>query len=345
MKAFYLFVLLLSGAVSGLLAQDKAPVVTALDLQTIPAGTRQHLWVQIITDAFGQPVCVPVIVAKGASPGPVVGITAAIHGDELNGIPIVQRLLEGLDPKGLKGTVVGIPGLNVPGIQRGERRFPDEEDLNRNFPGNPNGSNSEQYNHRIFSAIIRHVDYLFDLHTASFGRVNAFYVRADLRDSVIAKLAYLQPADIIVDNAGPTASSTGSGKTLREEAYLSGIPCITIECGDPHVYQEDMILRGVQGMRNALGALGMIPSGPGPDSKAVVCRKSYWLYTDAGGFLEVTVGLNQKIRKGELVGILRNPFGEILRRYYAPEDGIVIGKSTHPVNISGGRILHLGILK
>lgn len=333
------------GAIPLFAQGTKARMVDSLDLDAIPAGTVQRLWVHVFDNTFSQPVYVPVMVAKGGAPGPVVGLTAAIHGDELNGIPIIQRLMAGLDPEKLSGTVVGVPGLNVVSLQLEQRRFPDDEDLNRNFPGSPNGTNSEQYNYYIFNRIIRHFDYLFDLHTASFGRVNSLYVRADLKDSTTAQLAYVQDADIIVDNAGPSAGNTGAGHTLRTEAFLAGIPCITIEYGNPQVYQEDMISRGVRGMRNALCHLRMIPGVPEAVPEAAVCKKSYWVYVDAGGFLEVPVALNQRLRQGELIGILRNPFGDVIREYRAPEAGIVIGKSTNPINMNGGRILHLGILR
>jgi predicted deacylase len=345
MKKYTLALLLCYGAIPLLAQGTKTWMIDSLDINAIPAGTVQRLWVYVFDNALSQPVYVPVMVAKGGAPGPVVGLTAAIHGDELNGIPIIQRLINGLDPQKLSGTVVGVPGLNIVSLQLEQRRFPDDEDLNRNFPGSPDGTNSEQYNYSVFNRIIRHFDYLFDLHTASFGRVNSLYVRADLKDSISARLAYVQDADIIVDNAGPSAANTGAGRTLRAEAFLAGIPCITIEYGNPQVYQEDMISRGVRGIRNALCELRILPGVPEAIPEAVVCKKSYWIYVDAGGFLEVPVALNQRLHTGDLIGILRNPFGDIIREYYAPEAGIVIGKSTNPININGGRILHLGILR
>ncbi|MCB9080988.1 MAG: succinylglutamate desuccinylase/aspartoacylase family protein [Lewinellaceae bacterium] len=319
--------------------------VETLDLAAIPPGTTQRLWVHVFDNAFTQPIYVPVIVAKGNTAGPVVGLTAAIHGDELNGIPIIQQLFADLDPQKIRGTVVGVPGLNAVSLQREQRRFPDDEDLNRNFPGAADGTNSEQYNHLIFDKIIRHFNYLFDLHTASFGRINTLYVRADLKDSTLAQLAYLQDADIILNSAGPSAGNAGAGRTLRTEAYLAGIPCITIEFGNPQVYQADMIARGTRGMRNGLRHLGILPLPFEPVPQAVICKKSYWIYVDAGGLLEVPVDLNQQLNKGDVIGILRNPFGDVVKEYTAPEAGIVIGKSTNPVNINGGRIIHLGILR
>lgn len=319
--------------------------VETLDLDNIPAGTIQRLWVRVSENTLAQPIYVPVMVAKGSSPGPVLGLTAAIHGDELNGIPIIQKVFERVDPARMQGTLVGVPGLNAVSVQLDQRRFVDDEDLNRNFPGKPNGTNSEQYNYAIFQKIIRKFNYLVDLHTASFGRVNALYVRADLSQDTLGALAQLFDADILLDGKGASAGGAASGRTLREEAVLNGIPCITVEYGNPQVYQDDMVRRGQRSILNMMVHLKMVDLPMELPTPAVLCKKSYWIYVQAGGLLEVPVSIAQKIKKGDLIGIQRNPFGDIIQRYYAPEDGIVIGKSTNPSNSNGGRILHLGILK
>ena len=157
----------------------------------------------------------------------------------------------------------------------------------------------------------------------------------------------LQP-DIVVSNSGaPSAGSAGDGgRTLRAEATQRGIPSVTVELGNPQVYQPDMVARGMQGIRNMLPFLKMLPSDAEIEikhSNLFTCKKSYWLYTSKGGLLEVPVELGQRLRQGDLIGILRNPFGEVVEEYFAPDYGVVIGKSTNPVCPSGGRILHLGV--
>ena len=326
-------------------AQDEIPVIRELDLAAAPPGQISRYWVEIVDNGLGQAICVPVMVARGVQDGPVVGLTAAIHGNELNGIPIIQQVFAELDLQQLSGTVVGVPGLNAVSLNLDQRRFIDEEDLNRTFPGRPDGNRSEQYAYYVFERIIRHFEYLVDMHTASFGRVNSLYVRADMTDEHIAEMALLQGADIILNNKGiPSAGATGGSRTLRAEAILHGIHTITVEYGDPQVYQAEMITRGTRGIQQLLQGLGMQPGELEPTKPAVMCRKSYWLYTDRGGLLEVTAALNQKVVAGEVIAILRNPFGDVLVEYRAPEDGIIIGKSTNPVNMSGGRIVHLGIM-
>jgi predicted deacylase len=185
------------------------------------------------------------------------------------------------------------------------------------------------------------------MHTASFGRINSLYIRGELGDEKISKMAMLQDADIVLNNKGvPSAGDNiAATRTMRAEAMLKGIPTITVEYGNPQVYQEDMVNRGVVGVKNVMKWLEM-QSFTIPEIKpAVICKKSYWVYVDQGGLLEIPVELNQIIENGELIGVLKNPFGEVIKEYFAPEKGIVIGKSTNPVNIDGGRIIHLGILE
>lgn len=343
---FCVFTFCMMGHIST--AQEPS-MISKLDLEKLPASQGVfNFWVQTSYNGMAQPVLVPVIVVKGARPGPVLGITAGIHGNELNGIGVIHRLLEQINPAQLAGTIVAVPGLNVPGILDNDRRFPDGEDLNRVFPGSADGDESQQYVFHAFEKIIYCFDYLIDLHTASFGRINALYVRADLALDTLAQMAALQPADIILNSKGAPSfgADQSTALTLRAYAAQHGIPSLTIELGDPQVFQPDMIRRGAQGVHNALCYLNMLDQKPeAPEIKPVYCKKSYWMYTGKGGLLEVTVQPGQQVQKGELIARLRNPFGELLDTYTAPESGIVIGAGSNPVCPSGGRIIHLGILQ
>jgi len=126
---------------------------------------------------------------------------------------------------------------------------------------------------------------------------------------------------------------------------IMGIPTITVEYGNPQVFQPKMIERGKLGVTNIMSWLRMIPQKQSIVTAPIYCKKSYWIYLDQGGYLELTVALNQIVEAQELIAILRNPFGDIIKKYYAPEKGIVIGKTSNPINMSGGRIIHLGIIE
>lgn len=313
-------------------------VIHKLDIDALTPGLHRF-YMDLVANGIGQDIHVPVIVAKGPEPGPVVGVTAVVHGNELNGLKIIQQLFNKLEWANLRGTLLGVPVVNVPAILNMERRFNDNEDLNRIMPGREDGNMSEVYASRLITRIISSMDYLVDLHTASFGRINSYYIRANLRSKVQLKLAELQNADIILNNEGADG-------TLRSAASDLGIHAITLEVGDPNRFQKGMIRSGLEGIFNVLHHLNMLDGDPDEDVEpAVICSKSYWIYADRGGILEVFPDITDLLKKGEKIAVVRDVFGEVIKEYHCPQDGIVIGKSTHPVGQTGSRILHLGIIK
>lgn len=314
-------------------------VIDELDVDKAPEGAITRYWLKLVKDGMGVPIHIPIMVAKGPEKGKVVGLTAAVHGNELNGIPVIQRLFKEIDVTKLKGTVVGVPIVNVPAYLRKQRRFIDGTDLNHIMPGKPDGTVSQVYAWRIVNRIIKQFDYLLDLHTASNGRINSYYIRADMSDEVVRKMALLQNAQIIVHNPP-------SDGTLRGTADELDIPAITLEVGNPNLFQKGMIRDGLTGIYNLLGFLKMIDTEVEEQSdETVLCKRSYWMYTDTGGLLTVHPKVTDLVKKGEKVAILKNIFGDIVKEYTAPQNGVVIGKSVSPVNQAGGRILHLGIVK
>ncbi len=322
-----------------MITQGEVPIIKQLYPETFVAGQISRFWVRIVSSGMGQPVLIPVMVARGKQDGPVLGITAAVHGNELNGIPVVQKVFQSVNIEELSGTLVGVPVVNVAGYLLNQRFFNDSQDLNRLMPGNPNGNMSEIYAHRILDRIIRHFDYLIDVHTASFGRVNSFYIRADMGNEITSRMASLQNAEIIVNNPG------GDG-TLRSAASSMGIHSITVEAGDPHKFQRGMIRSAVTGSLNLMSDLDMLPDPiVEPEEPAVACSRSFWMYTDYGGVLEIFPKITDLIRKGDRIAIVRNMFGDIKRTYHAPCDGIVVGRSINPINQTGSRIIHLGVLE
>ena len=218
-----------------------------------------NYWLKMGSNTFGQPFLIPIIVVQGSSTGPTLGLTAAIHGNELNGIPIIHQLVETVDTNILKGRIIAIPGLNAVSIQVDERRFIDDEDLNRNFPGKPNGNRSEQYAYKIKERVLPAFNFHIDMHTASFGRTNTLYARADASNDTIRTMAELQGADIILNGKGmPSFGDVSSlSRTMRAEAVLNGTPSITVEYGNPQVFQNDIIARGLKGVYNTLKWLKM----------------------------------------------------------------------------------------
>lgn len=309
-----------------------------LDLDALPTGAISRLRLQIAHDGLGRPVRLPVLVARGRRSGPVFGLTAAVHGNELNGIPVIHGLLGQINLSNLAGTIVAVVAVNVPGVLARRREFPDGRDLNHLFPGRPDGSASEVYAHRLMEKVVRQFDRLVDLHTASFGRVNSLYVRADMTDPVTARMATLQRPQIIVHN--PPVDGT-----LRGAAQGMGIPSITVEIGNPHRFQRDYIKRSRTGLRAVLAHAGMLSMrSMAPVEPPLLCLRSSWIHTDHGGLLDVFPSVCDTVRKGDLVARLTSIYGDVVREYHAPVDGVIVGKSVDPVAETGARIAHVGVL-
>jgi uncharacterized protein len=314
-------------------------MITEFNLEDTPKQSIRQYWLRIISDGLGQPISIPVIVARGKADFPILGVTAALHENELNGIPVIQRLFREIDVTELNGVIIGIPVVNIPSYIRKQRRFNDGVDLNHIMPGKENGSISQVYAFRLIDKIIKHFDYLLDLHTASQGRINSYYIRADMKHPVTRKMTLMQNAQIIVHNPP-------SDGTLRGAAEEMNIPAITLEVGNPNTFQKTLIKSGVEGIHNVLSYLEMTDDKIiAPETPPIICKSSYWIYTKKGGLLTVHSKLLEMLKKGDLIATSRDVFGNLIEEYHAPEDGVVIGKSVAPVNQSGGRILHLGILK
>lgn len=316
---------------------QEATISSSFNIEDTPPQSIRHYWIDLITDGLGAAIRLPVMVARGKGDFPVLGVTAAVHGNELNGIPVIQRLFDEIDPTELNGIIVAIPVVNIPSYVRRKRRFNDGVDLNHIMPGKEKGNVSQVYAYRFFEKFVRHMDYLLDLHTASAGRINSYYVRADMKHPITRKLAMLQNAQIIVHNPP-------SDGTLRGAADAIDIPAITLEVGNPNTFQKKMIKSGLIGVHNVLSYLEMIEDAVvEPERPTIICQRSFWIYTNVGGLLALHVDLMTEVKEGTLLASIRDVFGNLVEEYHAPEAGIVIGKSVSPVNQAGGRILHLGI--
>ena len=313
--------------------------VDRLEIESLPKGEFSKLFIELVENGIGQSVEVPVVVARGKKDGPIFGITAALHGNELNGIPVIHQLLNKINLKTLRGTIVCVIVANMPGLLAEQREFIDGQDLNHIMPGKPDGKLSQVYAYNLIDRITSHFDYLVDLHTASQGRVNSLYVRADLSEPMTGQMAYLLQPQIIVDNPA-------SDYTLRGVAAEAGIPAITVEICDPAAFQRDPIKRTLQGLRRILRHVDMVSTKLQNlviHKPPVLCEKSYWILAQRGGMMRVKHRVTDRIKKGEQICTQVNIFGDLMREYYAPEDGIVIGRCVNPVGQTGARIMHLGI--
>lgn len=316
-------------------AEGKAEPMHLLNTD-IPPGTAMRLsW--SATELFeGVPVSTPVLVVNGAFPGPTLCLTAAVHGDELNGIEIVRRVLHEIDPQKLSGAVIGVPIVNVQGFRRGSRYLPDRRDLNRYFPGNSNGSAAARIAHSLITNIIVHCDALVDLHTGSFERANLPQIRADLRNRDVVTLT-LGFGSMVVLHSEPIIG------TLRHASTLAGIPAVTVEAGGPSQLELAEVKQGVKGIKILLTTLDMVKkirlwADPEP-----VYYRSSWVRVNNGGILLSDVSLGSTVRKGDLLGTITDPMNNARTELRSPYAGRIIGMARNQVVMPGFAAFHVGI--
>ncbi|MEM8983061.1 MAG: succinylglutamate desuccinylase/aspartoacylase family protein [Pseudomonadota bacterium] len=316
-------------------ARGDAQPLTLLGQEVPPGSYRQLAWAG--SELFeGIPVSSPVLVVNGTEPGPTLCLTAAVHGDELNGIEMVRRVLHNLRPGKLAGAVIGVPIVNVQGFRRGTRYLPDRRDLNRYFPGNPNGSAASRIAHSFFSEIVVHCDALIDLHTGSFERANLPQLRADMRVPDVVTLTQGFGATVIIH-------SQPQDGTLRHEATVAGVPTVTLEAGGPGRLELDEVAHGVKGIETLLNTLGMVNKVSLWGAPEQVYYRSTWVRADRGGILLNEVDLGASVAGGDLLGTITDPITNAQTRIYAPKPGRVIGLARNQVVMPGFAAYHLGI--
>ena len=302
----------------------------------IPPGTSVRLsW--SATELFeGVPVSTPVLAINGALPGPNLCLTAAVHGDELNGVEMVRRVMHDINPDKLSGAIIGVPIVNVQGFRRGSRYLPDRRDLNRYFPGNPTGSAAARIAHSFFTNVVAHCDALIDLHTGSFERANLPQIRADLRNPDVVTLTQGLGGMVILH-------STPAVGTLRHAATQAGIPAVTLEAGGPSVLELNEVKHGVKGIETLITAIGMqrklrLWSDPEP-----VYYRSSWVRADSGGILLADVGLGSSVTEGDLLGTITDPMSNARSEIRSPYSGRIIGMARNQIVMPGFAAFHVGI--
>ena len=241
-----------------------------------------------------------------------------------------------INPSKLSGAVIGVPIVNLQGFRRASRYLPDRRDLNRYFPGNPNGSAASRIAHSFFTEIAVHCDALVDLHTGSFERANLPQLRADLRNPDVVTLTEGFGATVILH-------SEPSPGTLRYAATAAGIPTVTIEAGGPSVLELAEVKHGVKGIQTLLNDLGMLRKVRLWGDPEPVYYRSTWVRANSGGILLSDVNLGSTVREGDLLGTITDPMNNASAAIYSPFTGRIIGMARNQVVMPGFAAFHVGI--
>ncbi|MCX7553398.1 succinylglutamate desuccinylase/aspartoacylase family protein [Marinicella sp. S1101] len=279
---------------------------------------------------------IPIYVKRGKKPGPTIFISAAIHGDELNGVEIISRLIKSKSINTLKGTLIAVPMVNGFGVLNQSRYLPDRRDLNRSFPGSAKGSLAGRMAHLFMQEIVSLCDFGIDLHTGAIHRSNLPQIRANIDDETTFAMAKAFGVPVIIN------SNLRDG-SLREAADELGIPMLLYEAGQALRFDELSISVGLKGIINVLRHLKMLPKSRSKKLpiEPFVAYKSSWVRAADSGFVLHKAELGDRVSEGEVLALVKTPLGEISSEVKSHADGIVIGKQNIPLVQEGEAVYHI----
>jgi predicted deacylase len=303
---------------------------------SIKPGSRRSIDIPLPSFYTHSSVNMPVHVVHGRKPGPVLLVTAAIHGDELTGVEVIRRLLMHKSIDRIRGTLIAIPVVNVYGFVSKSRYLPDRRDLNRSFPGSEKGSMASRLANVVMSQIVTHCTHIVDFHSAAVDRQNLPQIRAKISgEPEIEALARAFGVPVILD------SNLLEG-SFRSTAYDLGIPILVYEAGEALRFDEVSIRAGVRGVLNVMSALGMRLNRKEPRfSATMIANTSRWVRAPQSGILRALVAIGEKVAKGDTLAFVNDPLGENSGSVSSPVDGIIIGKTNLPLVFEGEAIFNI----
>lgn len=287
------------------------------------------------------PMYMVVHVVRGRHEGPHLFVSAAMHGDELNGIEIIRRLLTHKNLRRIRGTLIAIPVVNAYGVINHSRYLPDGRDLNRSFPGTETGSLTARIANLFMQEIVRNATHGIDLHTGALHRANLPHIRADLDDPRTLQLARAFGVPVLVHARVRDGS-------LRESVSAAGIPMLLYEAGEALRFDETSINVGVKGVINVMRALQMLPAAQrrGPAKEPYASRSSHWIRAPRSGILTSMRALGSLIAKGDTIAVVVDPYGESEQTPVLAEvNGVMIGRTHLPLVNEGDAIIHVARFK
>ncbi|MDX1497699.1 MAG: M14 family metallopeptidase [Salinisphaeraceae bacterium] len=289
-----------------------------------------------ITNLYHTPLSMPVRVRRGRKAGPIMFISAALHGDELNGVEIIRRVLGLKHVKSLRGCLIAVPIVNVQAFLIQSRYLPDRRDLNRSFPGSETGSLAARMANVFLKQIVGQADYGIDLHTGAIHRPNLPQIRADMSHAKTRELAEAFAAPVIM-NAPVRPGS------LREYTSKNQIPVLLYESGEALRFDEYCVRTGVRGVVNVMRSIGMLPPSKRQRKWAepVFAQSSFWLRAPASGILRSLVNLGEWVKAEQTIAMIADPYGQTETPVVASEAGLVIGRTNLPPVNEGDALFHI----
>ena len=311
----------------------------------IPPGTGVEVSLELGDGPAGNPRNIPVYIIHGTKPGPVLALTAGIHGDELNGVSVIHHLIHGDDHiagtdddrisrNDMAGTLICVPVVNIEGMLLEQRGAPDNRDINRLFPGKKQGNQSQRIAHVLFNSVVKRADFMIDLHSAPHSRTNLPHVRANFDHEECMELARAFGTHIILHSSGPKGS-------LRRTATKEGTPTILLEAGTAHRFEMEAVHTGIEGVLNVMGHLGMIERKNRLPAVRLLVRRSKWARAEAGGLLYSLFNVGDHVKKGEEIALVTDPLGEQTHSIESPRTGVIVGLALNPLVRAGDPVANI----
>ncbi|MEB3231670.1 MAG: succinylglutamate desuccinylase/aspartoacylase family protein [Leptolyngbyaceae bacterium] len=302
-------------------------------------GERSQLELPIARLPTQTMLSLPITIVNGHKPGPRLWLSAAIHGDEINGVEIIRQVLERISPEQLRGTLVAVPIVNVFGFIEQSRYLPDRRDLNRSFPGSARGSLAARLAHLFMQEVVNRCTHGIDLHTASSHRTNWPHIRANLHDSETNRCAQAFGTPLLIH----AAMRDGS---LRQAAARQGIPILLYEAGEALRFDPEAIQTGVAGVLRVMALLNMIQARVSdPAIAPLSVSETKWVRTPSSGILHSHVTLGQSVKRKQTLGTITDSFGGRATKVVSPADGLVICTMLNPLVNQGDGIFHIALCR
>ena len=307
--------------------------------ETVAPGSQATLALQLPSQSLYTQLSMPVHVFHGKRSGPVLFLSAVIHGDEINGIEIIRQIVNTRAVSRLRGTLICVPIVNVYGYFNHTRYLPDNRDLNRSFPGNYEGSLTSRVARMFAEEVVDKATHGIDLHTGANHRTNLPHIRADLNNPECRRLASAFGAPVII-NANLRDGS------LRQYAKEHGLPMLLYEAGEGLRFDNLAIKAGVHGILNVMRALEMLPSRKSPRTLSVVeAHNSRWIRAPQAGLLRIESSLGDRVEEGQVIGRIADSLGNDEAEVISPVTGIVIGRNNLPIVNEGDALFHIALFK
>ncbi|WP_144798897.1 succinylglutamate desuccinylase/aspartoacylase family protein [Halorubrum depositum] len=305
----------------------------------VDPGEKRRVRYEVGETYLGDPIEMPVTIINGEGGGPALFLSAGIHGDELNGVKVVQEVADRYEPADLHGTLVCLHVCNVPAYEAQRRDTPIyDQDMNRSFPGNERSNTTERMANRIYRRFVSQCDLGLDFHTSTRNRTTIYHARADLENPDVRRLARAFATNVVLYGSGDQGS-------LRSTATADGIPTVTVEMGRAHRFQPVLVEKALEGVESVMAEYELLPNEPvhwpGWFQSTSVDSTKRWLRADTGGLVEMEWGPYPLVYEGETICTITNHFKTEEHAVEAPFDGLILGSLENPVAAPGHPLCHV----